>query len=448
MKIIRYALLALAALMLIATALVGYIAATFDAKDYQPRLIELVRQKTGRTLAFVGDVKLSFWPDPGVELGPLTLSERGSDEAFAELQAARLKLRLAPLLSRQFHADELRIRGASVRIVRDAEGRLNVDDLFGGGDGRVEFDIARLTIEDSRVAYEDARSGARYIVSGISAETGRLMNRVPTRVALTARAARATDDWRVDMTAAFGLVFDLDARVFDLNAVTADIKIRIAADTIESRITASKIRAAAGEAALADLEAVIMAKGPAGTTRVKASAPLLERKADDYRADGALLELNLVRGATTLDARAAAALRGHLAVPSLAVDALRADFTLAGPPLAGQRVSGNASGSAVIDIDKEGVRLNLAGNVGGSGVRAELTAAGFAAPVYTFKVDVDRIDLDRYASSDAAARPKTGPAAAQNLLEPLAALPATGTLRIGLLKTREVRARDVTLVLR
>ena len=69
MKIAKYALLALAALALVVIGVAGYIAATFDAKEYVPRIVELVKEKTGRTLTVAGDVRLSFWPDVGVQLG-------------------------------------------------------------------------------------------------------------------------------------------------------------------------------------------------------------------------------------------------------------------------------------------------------------------------------------------------------------------------------------------
>ena len=40
------------------------------------------------------------------------------------------------------------------------------------------------------------------------------------------------------------------------------------------------------------------------------------------------------------------------------------------------------------------ILLRVAGRVGASNVKAHVTAAGFASPVYTFAVDVDRLEDD------------------------------------------------------
>ena len=124
------------------------------------------------------------------------------------------------------------------------------------------------------------------------------------------------------------------------------------------------------------------------------------------------------------------------------------------PRLPGKELKGAASGSAILDAAKEGVHLKLAGKFAESKIKVDLTAAGFAAPVYTFAAEVDQLDLDRYASDGTIARKPSGPARAAasgaeaGLLSPLAAWPASGTLRIGLLKSANFKARNVSFVLK
>ena len=97
----------------------------------------------------------------------------------------------------------------------------------------------------------------------------------------------------------------------------------------------------------------------------------------------------------------------------------------------------------------EGVHLKLAGRIDESNVKARIVAAGFAAPVYTFTVDVDRLDLDRYLPAAATRTSvQAAPERGENLLAPLAGLPASGTLTVGLLHAGGTKASNVKVVLK
>src|SRR5688572_18416342 len=93
-KALKYVFITLSALALTLAALVVYVAATFDPRDLHPRAIDFVRDKTGRTLEIRGTTALSFWPDVGVRLNDLSLSERGSSETFTSIEGARITLKL------------------------------------------------------------------------------------------------------------------------------------------------------------------------------------------------------------------------------------------------------------------------------------------------------------------------------------------------------------------
>jgi hypothetical protein len=49
-KVLKYALIALAVLLFVAVAVAVYVAATFDANAYKPKIIRLVKERTQRTL--------------------------------------------------------------------------------------------------------------------------------------------------------------------------------------------------------------------------------------------------------------------------------------------------------------------------------------------------------------------------------------------------------------
>src|SRR5581483_7314688 len=141
LKIVRYVGVGSVALCLVAAGAVTYFLATLDAKAYVPELARKVHESIGRTLTVPGDVKISWWPDLAIETGPLALSERNGSDVFARVASARIRVKLRPLLSGDVIVLGLDVRGAHVNIVRDAAGRLNVDDLLGREGPPSHFDV-------------------------------------------------------------------------------------------------------------------------------------------------------------------------------------------------------------------------------------------------------------------------------------------------------------------
>src|SRR5688572_25985217 len=208
-KALKYTFIALTALSLTLAAVVAYVAATFDPRDLHPRAIDLVRDKTGRTLEIRGTTELSFWPDVGVRLNDLSLSERGSSETFAGIERARITLELGALLRREIVATELTLAGAHIRVTRDEHGRLNIADLFEGEGGPPRFDVGRVGIERSTLTYRDATSGAQYELGAIALETGRIAPGVVTPLSLVGVLTDADGAFRMQLKLKTRLELDL-----------------------------------------------------------------------------------------------------------------------------------------------------------------------------------------------------------------------------------------------
>jgi AsmA protein len=483
-RVFKYTLAALSALAFALVAVIAYIAATFDPRELHPRAIDLVREKTGRTLEIRGATTLSFWPDVGVRLNALSLSERGSAETFAAIEAARVTLKLVPLLKGEIVATDLSIAGASVRVTRDAEGRLNIADLLEGEGGPSRFDIGRVAIERSTLTYRDLASGAQYEFGAIALETGRLAAGAMTPLILSAVLRDSADTFHAQIRLETRLALDFDQQRYTLGAarlelsgewpglsgVTAQAGGDAVLDGRTKRVGVSALEAAMngmhgqdaiavtlGAASLAfvpmrlDGEGVrvtLIAKGPAGTTEAKLELPAVKRDGDRIESAAAALDLKIQRGEHRVNATVSTALEAALPTRALHLKEVDATFTAHGPRLPRGGVSGALKGEAQLDATREGVHARLAGKVADSRVKIRLAAAGFASPVYTFAVDVDQLDLDRYVGGNAAGRKPSSAARAQHLLEPLEGLPATGALTIGVLKGTGVKATNVRLALR
>jgi len=484
---LKYALLAAAAVILAIGGAIAYLLATFDPLDHRERIVAFVQEKTGRTLQIKGDVELSFWPDVAVRLGALELSERGSDEPFASIESARARLDLVPLLSRELVASEIVLSGANVRITRYEDGRLNIDDLLQGEGGAPQFDIGRVKVERSSIAYHDLASGTHYVLADIEVKTGRLANGVTTPVSLAFSARDAKDTFALKTVLEGRMKLDLAAKRYALEAASvglagrvpgmADLTARAAGsvayaretnalevsaltstlagtyghDAIALALDAASLRAVTGELVVSSLRMTLRAKGAAGTTEVKLASASVARSQDRVAADAVSAELALERGGHRVHAALAAKLDAEIAARKLSLSNMAADFEASGPRLPRRGLSGALKGEARLDLEREGIQTELAGKVAGSTVKARLTAAGFASPVYTFAVELDRLDLDRYLA-DTGARTKSPQKAASapgaGLLDPIADLPASGTLRIGVLEAASGTASNVKLVLK
>jgi AsmA protein len=494
---LKYALVALGVLALLAAGAIAYLVATFNPRDYHDLIVELVREKTGRTLEIKGEISLSFWPDVAVRLGQVTLSERASErlvtgerqsgERFVDMESARITLKLVPLLERELVASELAVTGGNVRIKRYADGSLNIDDLLKGEDAAPRFDIGKVTVERSTLSYLDLGTGARYELTEVTIRTGRLANTGTTPVALAFVGSDAPGTFRLAAKLEGSLELDLEQQRYGLHQASLELKGSVpgipdlvasargdalaqmksheaqvstfsasligthGADALTATIEASKLSIAGGTAGAETVRIAMSAKGPAGTTEAKVSSPSVTRAGDKITSDAAVVELALVRGEHTVRAALSTPLAIAIGARELALERIDATFTVLGPRLSRKGVTGTLNGVARVDAAKEGVQTRLSGKVGESNVKARLSAAGFAAPIYTFTVDIDELDLTRYIAADTAAQGKAArpsPSPGESLLRLFADLPATGTLTVGVLKSADARAGNVRLVLK
>ena len=265
MKFIKYALFALAGLVVVAGAVLAYIAATFDPNQYKPQIVKAVKDKTQRTLKLEGDIGLSFWPSIGARIGKASLSERASDREFAAVEEVRVALKLMPLLSGQAVVDTVRVKGLRANIVKARDGASNVDDLTGAppakgapvarGDGAdIKVDIAGVEISDAALTYADAAAGTRYVLSKVNLRTGRLAPQVPTGIEFSVHLQSDQPKLDLPVTLKARLTYDPEKQVLALADLALEAK-GLAADlkNLEVKLTGSADVDGAKERARASL---------------------------------------------------------------------------------------------------------------------------------------------------------------------------------------------------
>lgn len=112
---------------------VGVLLATLDQQSYKTWLQDQVRERYGRTLDIQGEVSVRLFPDVGLTITKVALSEPDSSERFASVSQANVSVSIKPLFQRRLSIDQVLLEGLDARLKRDQHGKWNVSDLMGPG---------------------------------------------------------------------------------------------------------------------------------------------------------------------------------------------------------------------------------------------------------------------------------------------------------------------------
>jgi AsmA protein len=360
MRWLKVSLYALLGLLLLLAAGAAILALTFNPNQYKEEVEKLVKEMTGRTLKFHGDVKLAFWPSLGVSLGKVTLSRRASEHDFAAFDSAHVSVRVLPLLRGEASVDQVRIAGLRASVIRATGGKFDFEDLLGAAGGgkkpaaapaqpaKVKFDVAGVRLENATLAYKDEGSGQTLEVAHLELRTGRIAGDVPGKLSLGGQ--------------------------------------------------------------------------------MKGKQPLVDAK------------VALETGYRFSLARQEYALSGM----SLKVEGTAADFS---------RLELALSGDVHADVAKESVSAELTAKFDETTIKGKAAMAKFDAPHYTFDIEVDKLNLDRYLVASPKGKPAPGANAKVDVdvpvdLSGLKGLRADGKLSVGALQVQGLKLAELKTQLR
>lgn len=431
-KILKYFLITALAVGVILIALAAYIAASFNPNDYKPQIVQLVKEKLGRTLRINGDIKLTFYPALGAAVGGLSLSERASEKEFATVGTARVALQLMPLLSRELVVSRIEVRGLHANLVKHKNGSTSVDDLIAsegakpkqvpGAQGKPEqkqirFDIDHVLIEDMSLGYSDEQSGAKYTLDQLNLKTGRIAAATPTDIELAFVLGANQPKVKLDVRVKTRLALDFDSGRFKLDALDLGVK---------------------GEAAGMNPLALSL-KGSA------------EGDAKQIKSNGLVLELDAKQGNNTIKGKLASPLAFDRAAQTVDLNKLVADLALGEQKSARAPIALKLVGSARADLAKQRASLDFSTKFDDSTVTGKAGLVHFSPPSYVFDLKLDKLDADRYSGANASSAQAAGTGQAAGKAEQaldfsaLKTLQANGKVHIGALKLANLKIQNVRL---
>ena len=229
-KMLKYVLIAVGGVVALAVLVAVFVVLTFDPNKYKPEIAALVKDRTGRTLAIEGNLRLSFFPSIGVSVGKTSLSEPNGKKVFAKLDEARVSLALMPLFARQVVVDRITLSGLAVDLVKRKDGKTNFDDLMGAGapsgrggsapsaqpkqgpqKERARLDIAGVEIRSSTFGWRDDASGSQLRATVAELQTGRIASGVPGKLSLSAKIEANKTNLEIALSGNYRLDFEKQA---------------------------------------------------------------------------------------------------------------------------------------------------------------------------------------------------------------------------------------------
>jgi len=502
-KIIKYSLFTLGGACALLFAGGAYVAATFNPNDYKSQLIQAVKDNKQRTLRLDGDIKLTFFPSVGADLGKVSLSEFKSDQEFAAIDGAHVSLALLPLFRGQVVVDKVVISGLKATLVKFKNGKTNINDLLAtdakqeqGKDSAndvpsnpIKFDIASILVEKTELHYSDEATGALYDLNEIKLKTGRIANGIPSQLSFAAHIKANQPNLDISTQLKTTLTFDLEKQLFVLKgldlqakgtafnirnldlAVTGGASANLGAnefsaeklmvsvagtkgkDAFDTKLSLSAFDLNKGNISGNQLNVNVKLDGESGNITAKLSLPKVEGGGQFFKTSPLTLDLDIKQKEVAFAVKISSLVAGNIEGKQLNLADLVIAVNATGDKLPNKSVSSELKGSVQVDGNRHSVSVNLAGSLLQSQIKAKVALHSFTKPKIRFDVDVDKFDADLYlpkkSQGDADAKSKKLASSTTEEkpfdLSALQKLNMEGTLRIGTLKVANITSTQLRI---
>ena len=508
MKALKWILGIAGGVLVLLIVVVAIVAATFDPNQYKPQIVDLVKQKTGRTLAMDGKIGLSFFPRIGAEVEKVALSGPKGQGTFAKVEEARVAVALLPLLSKQVIVDKVVLTGLAVDLVRYKDGRTNFDDLIGAeakpdekpgqkpappAGPPLAIDVGGIALKNAAIGWRDEGDGTDVRLSAVNLETGRIASGVPGKLKLAAKVDGKQPQVRLQVDLSTGYVLDfaggavalstldlkatgdapgvtgLDARVsgekldldpaakrFDLSGIELAAKSK---DGLDAKFSIPKLQLAPDRAESKAISGAVKLAKPGQTVDAKLALSALEAKGKQIQFARFDVDIDAKSGDLSVQGKLGTPVTLNLDASQVLLPGIAGDVTVSGPNIPNKTLRAAVKGGARADWAKQNANAELAAKLDESNIQAKLAVANWSKPAIGFDVVADRLNVDRYLPPKPAAKPPAGGTPAHSGggtgtaekpidLTPLKTLNANGNVKIGALQVQNIKADNVNVGLK
>lgn len=381
MKILRIAGIAILVIFVLLAVTVGVLYAMFDGEKVKAEISRAMLQEKQRKLVIAGSPRLSVWPDVGVQLDRVTLSEHASDVEFLALDSARVSVALMPLLSRQVQVRGLDLQGLKATLVKKKDGTLNVADLLGDqkADGAnakdkpagetpappVQLDIASIRIGNAQLTWRDEKAGALTTLSQLNLATGRVQ----------ADSAQKTVSIQKLMASTHGTS---------------------GADAFELKLEAPQLALSPEKSGGEAITLAVTVSGSGHRAAVQFALSQVEGNADMLKIGSLALTLDAASGESKIKGQLHSPVAVNVAAQTVALAQLAGNLDVSHPSMPMKQLTLPIAGSLTANWAQQTAGLDLRTQFDGSHVVSKVSVSRFAPLALAFDLDVDQLNVDKY----------------------------------------------------
>ncbi len=463
-KLIKYALYGILGIILLVLMVVGYFAATFNPNDYKDEIIKLVKDKKERTLHIDGDIKLTYWPKIGADLGKLSISEHQSEAEFASVNSVKVALAVMPLLKKELVVDTVYIDGAKANVVKNKDGKFNFDDLLSKEESKIKFDVQGVNISNSEVRYTDEATDAKYNITKFNMKSGHIALAEPvdldTNFTLTANKPETAanvnlkGNFLVDPKTKHFKVKGLDSHIVGdlLGGTGMDI---VASGDVDAKpeqkeflVGGLKLVASgtfSGAKQSIDLSAPALTIEKDEVSSKKVTVTLGQEKAGDVfkanmvladmkgstkalQSSGITGDLSAVQGKRTVTGTFSSPFNGNIQDLIFDIPKLAGNLDIKDPSLPNGGVKGTFNLGAHTDIKKELANSQFNLVLADTNLKGNVDVAGFKKQNIKFNLSADKLDLNKLMGKSSSSAKSSGKPADMSALKNMT---LDGKLNIG-----------------
>ena len=379
-RLLKYCAIGFGVLILLIFAVMGFVAATFNPNDYKDVAIKLVKDKKQRTLAIPGTISLKFFPSIGANLGKITLSERGSEQEFAAMESASVSLALLPLLKKQLVIDKVEVDGLRAKLVRQPDGKMNIDDLLAKEektDEKLRFDIEGVRLGEAEFSFDDKQAKRKITLRHVNLDAGRIESGVASKLKLALEVEADAPKVAGKLNLKTGFLLDLEQQQYSLKGMDLQLDgkfLDFSQLNLQAKGDAS-LKMAKAEVLLSDLSLALKGQKAGQEVVAKLSIPNLDVNEKDVRADKISATASMSQGkdkiALALDAPSFQGSRQALSLPQLLVQIEVAQ--------AQAHAKGKIEADLLADLDKmlissKQLKLQMEGKAGDNAIHANISS--------------------------------------------------------------------------
>ena len=402
-KVIKWGLIICASLVVLVIAVLLIAPAFIDIRDYKPQLEEKVAEATGRPFSVGDDLSLSLFPWAGVSFSDLRLGNTPgfSEKELVTVKSFEVRVKLLPLISKDIQIKRFILNEPNITLVKNKNGNVN----WAQPEDAKEKSAAEKTTKASELEEAEAGLPIKDLTVGeFSIKNGSIIwidHTTDTRKEITAVNLKLKDV-SLDRPVTLSFSANLDNQPLSIDGAVGPIGKDFKQATIPLDLN------------------------------LKALAELALKLNGQVKNPGSNPSYDLAVDIKTFSPRKLSAALGQ-------------DFPVAtADPKALDKVAlkANLKGSQTKVSISNGM-MNLDESI----LKFSLNASDFSRPNLAFKMNLDRIDLDRYLPPGSDKPPAAEKPAEKKPVDytPLRKLILDGEIKIGQLVVSKARIEDMVV---